>query len=129
MSDIPSELRYTKSHEWVRIEDDGNVTVGITEHAEETLGEVVFVELPETGEIVEASDEIAVVESVKAAADLYTPVSGEVITTNDALLDAPEVINEDPYGEGWFFRIKLQNDLELDDLLDASGYAELLEGL
>ncbi len=125
MSDIPSELSYAKSHEWVRIEDD-DIIIGITEHAAEALGEIVFVELPEVGQVFEASDEVAVIESVKAAADMYTPVSGEVVAINEALADAPETINEDPYGEGWFFRIKIKNDSELDNLLDASEYSEFL---
>ena len=127
MSDIPSELRYTKSHEWVRVEDDGTVTIGITEHAAESLGEVVFVDLPEVGEIFSVSDDIAVVESVKAASDLYAPISGEVVAFNEALIDAPEIVNEDAYVEGWFFRLKINNNAELDSLLDASSYSELLE--
>jgi len=127
MSDIPFELRYTPSHEWVRVEDNGTATVGITEHAAESLGEIVFVELPEVGERFSASDDIAVVESVKAASDLYSPLSGEVIAINENLIDAPEVINEDAYTEGWFFTIKIENDAELDELLDASAYSETLE--
>ncbi len=126
MSNIPSELRYTKSHEWVRFEDDGTATVGITEHAAESLGEVVFVELPELGETYNQTDDIAVVESVKAASDLYAPFSGEVIAVNDTLSDTPEIVNEDPYGKGWFFKFKIHSDSELDSFLDASGYAEIL---
>ena len=122
MSDTPSELRYASSHEWTRQEADGTVTVGITNHAQDALGDVVFVELPEVGRQLNAGDECAVVESVKAASDIYAPVSGEVIAINDALSDAPELINSDPYGEAWLFRIKPSDSSELDDLLDAEGY-------
>lgn len=127
MSNIPSELRYTKSHEWIRVEDDGTATIGITNHAAENLGEVVFVELPEVGETFALADNIAVVESVKAASDLYAPISGEVVAVNEVLVDAPEVVNEDAYAEGWFFRMKITNDSELDALLDATAYSETLE--
>ena len=126
MSDTPSELRYASSHEWSREEADGSITVGITNHAQDALGDVVFVELPEAGRQLNAGDECAVVESVKAASDIYAPVSGEVIAVNEALSDAPELINDDPYGEGWLFRLKLSDSSELDGLLDAEGYQATL---
>lgn len=117
---IPAELRYTESHEWVRANDDGTVTVGITDHAQHLLGDLVFVEIPEIGRVVTAAEGCAVVESVKAASDIYSPVDGIVIAVNDALADNPELINEDPYGEGWILRI--ETTTVLDDLLDASAY-------
>lgn len=126
MSDTPSELRYASSHEWSRQEDDGSITVGITNHAQDALGDVVFVELPEVGRQLSAGDECAVVESVKAASDIYAPVSGEVIAINEALADTPELVNEDPYGEAWFFKIKPTDSSELDELLDAEGYLDSL---
>ena len=126
MSDTPSELRYASSHEWSREEADGSITVGITNHAQDALGDVVFVELPEAGRQLNAGDECAVVESVKAASDIYAPVSGEVIAVIEALSDAPELINDDPYGEGWLFRLKLSDSSELDGLLDAEGYQATL---
>lgn len=122
MSDTPSELRYASSHEWSRQESDGSITVGITNHAQDALGDVVFVELPEVGRQLAAGDECAVVESVKAASDIYAPVSGEVIAVNEALVDAPELLNEDPYGKAWLFKIKPADNSELDKLLDAEGY-------
>ena len=122
MSDTPTELRYASSHEWSRLEEDGTITVGITNHAQHALGDVVFVELPEVGRQLSAGDECAVVESVKAASDIYAPVSGEVIAVNEALADAPELVNSDPYGEAWFFRVKPVDASELDGLLDADGY-------
>ncbi len=124
MSNIPTELRYTKSHEWVRLEDDGSVTVGITDHAQELLGDLVFVETPEVGDTFSSGDECAVIESVKAASDVYIPVSGEVIGTNEALADAPETINTDAYGDGWIYKIKPSDEGELDDLMDSTAYAE-----
>jgi glycine cleavage system H protein len=126
MSNLPSELKYTKSHEWIRDEGDGSVTIGITDHAQEQLGDLVFVELPEVGETVDAGHECAVVESVKAASDVYSPVSGEVIGVNEALADAPETINEDAFGKGWMFRVRLSDPAELDSLLDADAYAEVM---
>ena len=105
MSNIPAELKYIASHEWLRLEDDGTITVGITDHAQDLLGDVVFVELPDVGDIIAVDDEISVVESVKAASDVYAPISGEVVAINEALEDDPEIINSDPYGEGWFFRM------------------------
>lgn len=124
MSNVPSELLYTKSHEWVRREDDGSVTVGITAHAQELLGDLVFVEPPEVGTSYAAGDDCAVVESVKAASDVYSPISGEVVASNEKLGEAPETINSDPYGDGWIFRIQPDDDAELDDLMDADAYAE-----
>lgn len=125
MSDIPKELKYTKSHEWVRDEGDGIATVGITDHAQEALGDLVFVELPEQGDTVSAGDEMGVVESVKAASDLYSPLSGEVVEVNGALADTPEVINSDPYGDGWMVKVRLADAGELDALLDADAYTEV----
>ncbi|WP_193073567.1 glycine cleavage system protein GcvH [Pseudomonas sp. FME51] len=122
MSDTPSELRYASSHEWTRQEADGTVTVGITNHAQDALGDVVFVELPEVGRQVQAGEECAVVESVKAASDIYAPVSGEVLANNEALVDAPELLNSDPYGAAWLFKIQPADASELDQLLDAEGY-------
>lgn len=121
MSNIPADLRYAASHEWARLEADGSVTVGISDHAQEALGDVVFVELPEVGKQLAAGQEAGVVESVKAASDIYAPVSGEVIAVNEALADAPELVNEDPYGN-WFFKLKPSNPSELAALLDAGGY-------
>ena len=124
MSELPTELRYAATHEWARQEDDGSITVGITDHAQDELGDVVFVELPEVGTDCQAGQEVAVVESVKAASDIYAPVSGTVIAVNSALEDAPEKVNEAPYDDGWFFRIEPTDVSELEDLLDADGYAE-----
>lgn len=127
MSNIPSELKYMSSHEWARLEEDGTVTVGITDHAQDLLGDVVFVELPEVGAQVNAGEEAGVVESVKAASDIYSPVSGEVVAINEALEEAPETVNSDPYNDGWFFRVKPSDKSELENLLDADGYAEACE--
>ena len=127
MSEIPSELRYAQSHEWARLEEDGTVTVGITDHAQQALGDVVYVEHPEEGQQVTAQEEAGVVESVKAASDIYAPVSGTVLAVNETLVDAPETVNEDPYGDGWFFRIDPDDVAELDDLMDAEAYAEFCE--
>lgn len=127
MSSIPSELRYASTHEWARLEEDGTVTVGITDHAQNALGDVVFVELPEVGTELNAGQEAGVVESVKAASDIYAPVSGEVIAINSVLEDSPETINADPYHEGWFFRLQPSDLSELDNLLDADGYQERCE--
>ncbi len=122
MSDTPNTLKYTKSHEWVRRESDGTLTVGITDHAQELLGDLVYVELPQQGTKVDAGKECAVVESVKAASDVYTPISGEVVEINGALGDAPETINKDPYGAGWMFKIRPSSLAEVDALLDADAY-------
>ncbi|WP_028470544.1 glycine cleavage system protein GcvH [Neptunomonas japonica] len=127
MSDIRNELKYVASHEWIRNEGDGSVTIGITDHAQDLLGDVVFVELPEVGADVETGDDAGVVESVKAASDIYVPISGEIIATNELLEDSPELVNSDPYGDGWFFRIKLADEAELGGLLDAQAYGELCE--
>lgn len=127
MSSIPAELKYVASHEWIRVESDGTVTIGITDFAQQQLGDVVFVELPEVGTDVEAEQDIAVVESVKAASDIYAPLAGKIIAINDAIVDAPETVNEDPYGDAWFFKMELANAADLDNLLDAAGYAALCE--
>ena len=121
MSNIPAELRFAESHEWARLEADGSVTVGISDHAQEALGDVVFVELAEVGKVFAAGDAAGVVESVKAASDIYSPVSGEVIAVNEDLTDAPESLNEKPY-EAWIFKVKPSNTAELEKLLDAAGY-------
>ena len=126
MSTIPDDLKYTKSHEWVRDEGENIVAVGITDHAQELLGDLVFVELPEVGTELAAGGECAVVESVKAASDVYSPLDGEVVEANTTLEDAPEAINEAPY-ENWIFKMKLNDASQLDDLLDASAYAEVAE--
>jgi glycine cleavage system H protein len=122
MSNAPNDLKYTKSHEWIRVEGDGTVTVGITDHAQELLGDMVFVELPETGASFSSGEECAVVESVKAASDVYSPLSGEITAINEALADTPETINQDPFGDGWIFKLKLEDESELANLLDADGY-------
>ena len=127
MSEIPTELRYAKSHEWARLEDDGTVTVGVSDFAQAALGDVVYVELPELDVVVEGGDEAGVVESVKAASDIYSPIGGTVIAINAVLEDAPETVNQDPYGDGWFFRIKPNDVADLDELLDAEAYAEVCE--
>ena len=128
MSEIPSELKYTKSHEWVRVEEDGSVTIGITDHAQELLGDLVFVELPEVGTEMPAEEAACVVESVKAASDVYMPISGEVVAVNEGLADAPETINDSPYDDGWLITVKPSNPDELEDLMDADSYeAEIAE--
>ena len=124
MSDTPSDLKYASTHEWARNEGDGTVTVGITDHAQDSLGDVVYVELPELGTAVVAGDEAGVVESVKAASDIYAPVTGEVIAVNEAVEDTPETVNDSPYDEGWFYKIKMSDPSELDNLMDADAYAE-----
>ena len=126
MSDIPSELKYSKEHEWVRIDDDGNAIVGITDHAQELLGDMVYVELPEVGTTVAIEDETGVVESVKAASDVYAPVSGEIVEVNEDLVDEPENINSDPYDGGWLYKVTMMNESDLDELLTADEYAELI---
>jgi glycine cleavage system H protein len=127
MSHIPAELRYAKSHEWIRLEDDGTAYVGISEHAQDAMGDLVYVELPEVGQKVAVSDETGVVESVKAASDIYAPVSGEIVAVNEALNDTPELVNQDCYGDGWLYRIKVADKAELDDLFSAEEYAAQLE--
>lgn len=126
MSNIPADLKYVASHEWLKLEDDGIITVGITDHAQDLLGDVVFVELPEVGREVSADEEIAVVESVKAASDVYAPIAGEIVKINDELVDSPELANEDPYGKAWFFKIKPANVVDYDDLLSAEEYQSAL---
>jgi len=121
MSEVPSELKYTESHEWLRVEDDGLVSVGISDHAQALLGDLVFVELPEAGTEFVAGDECCVVESVKAASDVYMPISGEVVEINEALADEPEIINTSPYDNGWLFKVKPSAN-ELEDLMDADAY-------
>jgi len=122
MSNIPSELKYATSHEWVRNEGDGVVTVGITEHAQGLLGDMVFVELPDVGDQISTGDDVAVAESVKAASDIYAPISGEVVEVNEDLEDSPELVNSDAFGDGWMFKVKLDDAAELEALLDAEGY-------
>lgn len=128
MSEIPGDLKFLKSHEWVRIEGDGKVTVGISDHAQGLLGDLVYVELPAVGESIEAGNGVAVVESVKAASDVYAPVSGTITAVNEALADKPETINEDAYGEGWLFVVELSEPEQLNELLPPDEYGELLEG-
>ncbi|WP_372627650.1 glycine cleavage system protein GcvH [Arsukibacterium sp.] len=127
MSSIPTELKYASSHEWVRNDGDGIYTVGITEHAQELLGDMVFVELPEVGDSVTQGDDCAVAESVKAASDIYAPLSGEVVEINEALADSPEQVNASPYNDGWMFKIKVSDESELDALLDAAGYESSID--
>jgi len=127
MNEIPGDLKFMKSHEWARVEDNGTVTVGISDHAQGLLGDLVYVELPSVGDKVEAGNACAVVESVKAASDVYSPVSGEVVAVNAALGDKPETINEDAYGDGWIFVIEAEEPEQLNDLLSPDDYAELLE--
>ncbi len=124
MSETPTELRYASTHEWAHVQD-GTVTTGITDYAQNALGDVVYVELPEPGQWLASREEAGVVESVKAASDIYAPVSGTVVAVNEALDDAPEVVNEDPYGDGWFYRIEPDDIAEIDELLDADGYLEM----
>ncbi|NYZ62485.1 glycine cleavage system protein GcvH [Luteimonas deserti] len=128
MSEIPGDLKFQNSHEWVRIEGDGKVTVGISDHAQALLGDLVYVELPQVGDSVTVGNGVAVVESVKAASDVYAPVSGTITAVNAALADKPETINEDAYGEGWMFVIELDEPEQLNELLVPDDYAELLEG-
>jgi glycine cleavage system H protein len=128
MSNIPSNLKYLDSHEWARVESDGTVTVGISDHAQGALGDLVFVEVPEVGRALTKGGAAAVVESVKAASDVYSPVSGEVIANNsDALSATPELVNSDPYGQGWLFKIKPSNSGEMGSLLDAKAYEKVVE--
>ncbi|MBG6240833.1 MAG: glycine cleavage system protein GcvH [Candidatus Symbiopectobacterium sp. Dall1.0] len=126
-STIPTELKYTSSHEWVQAEGEGVYRVGITEHAQELLGYMVFVDLPDVGTQVAMGDDCAVAESVKAASDIYAPLSGEVVAVNDALEGQPELVNSAPYADGWLFSIKTSDESELNDLLDATAYQALLE--
>ena len=127
MSNIPEELRYTKTHEWVRKEENGNLTVGITDHAQELLGDMVFIETPEVGDNLNSGDDCAVVESVKAASDVYCPISGEIVGSNTELADTPEVVNQDPYDTGWLFKIDPADPEEFNELLDHEQYKELID--
>ena len=127
MSQNPSELYYAKTHEWVRREEDGTVTVGITEHAQDALGDVVYVETPEVGDSIAAGDQAGVVESVKAASDIYAPVTGEVIATNETLEDAPETVNADAFNDGWFFKLQPEDMGELDALMSAEEYEQFCD--
>ena len=126
MSDVPANLRYTRSHEWVRVLPDGSVEIGVSDHAQEALGDLVFVEVPESGRQVVAGDAFAVVESVKAASDVYSPLAGEVLAGNDALAAQPELVNQDPYGQGWIARLKPASMAAVEALLDATRYTEHL---
>ncbi|WP_097462331.1 glycine cleavage system protein GcvH [Mangrovitalea sediminis] len=127
MSQIPQELKYIATHQWIRLDEDGVGTVGITHFAQESLGDVVFVELPEVGGQVRGGEEAGVVESVKSASDVFSPVTGEVVAVNEDLEDDPERVNEDPYGDGWMFRVRLSDPSELDTLLDAEAYRGVVE--
>lgn len=129
MSEIPSNLKYTKDHEWLREQDDGSWAVGITDHAQTALGDLVFVELPDNEAVVVAGDACAVVESVKAASDVYCPVTGEISSINGELADAPELVNTDPYGQGWLFAIRPESPAELEELLSSDDYERLLAEL
>ncbi|HBE91895.1 MAG TPA: glycine cleavage system protein GcvH [Gammaproteobacteria bacterium] len=125
MSNTPENLRYTRSHEWVLDNNDGTATIGISDHAQELLGDMVYIETPELDRVVEAGEECAVVESVKAASDVYAPLSGTIIGANEKLADAPELVNEDPYGEGWMFKIQFSDAGQIAALLNASAYADV----
>ena len=124
MSNIPDDLKYASTHEWIGINEEGLATVGISDHAQEALGDIVFVELPEAGASVNSKEEVAVVESVKAASDIYSPITGEVVEVNESLLDSPETVNASPYELGWFFKIRMENEAELDDLMNNETYSE-----
>lgn len=126
MTDIPANLKYSQSHEWIRSENNQTVILGITEHAQHLLGDLVFIELPQLKQAIKVGEEIGVLESVKAASDLYTPISGEIVAINEKLQDSPELINTDPYGEGWLVKIKLNKQSNLDGLLDAQAYTKLI---
>jgi len=126
MSEIPSDLKYTTTHEWVELSHDGTARVGITDHAQELLGDIVFVEPPEAGTQVSKDEACAVVESVKAASDIYAALTGEIVEGNEALSDTPEMINSNPYGDGWIYQMKIENPEELEELMDADGYQEFL---
>ena len=127
MSDVPGDLKFLSSHEWARVESDGTITIGISDHAQDLLGDIVFVELPEVGQSVDAENDTAIVESVKAASDIYSPLSGEVIEVNSLLEDQPEIINSSPYEEGWFYKLTPSDIGELDNLLSPEDYSEVCE--
>ena len=126
MTEVPDNLKYTQDHEWLRLEDDGSVTLGVTEHAQQALGELVYVELPEADREVDAGEVCAVVESVKAASDVYSPLAGVVTAANDALADTPELVNDSPYGDGWLLQLRPADPQTLEDLMDAEAYARFL---
>tara|TARA_B110000003_G_scaffold175065_1_gene174638 strand:- start:452 stop:838 length:387 start_codon:yes stop_codon:yes gene_type:complete len=127
MSDVPGDLKFLSSHEWARVESDGTITIGISDHAQDLLGDIVFVELPEVGQSVDAENDTAIVESVKAASDIYSPLSGEVIEVNSLLEDQPEIINSSPYEDGWFFKLTPSDMGELNNLLSPEDYSEVCE--
>lgn len=127
MSEIPTDLRYTETHEWASVEDDGTIKVGITDHAQSQLGDLVYVELPEVGDRVEAGDACAVVESVKAASDVYSPIAGEVTAVNEDLEGSPELVNQDAFGDGWLFALNVDDAGAVDKLMDAEAYADSIE--
>ena len=127
MSDIPGDLKFLSSHEWARVNDDGTVTIGISDHAQSQLGDIVYVELPEVGKEVEFEGDTAIVESVKAASDVYSPISGEIVETNDAIEQEPEIVNQSPFEEGWFFKIRPHNIEEFSELLSPEEYSEICD--
>ena len=126
MSDVPSDLKYLETHQWVRVDENGLATVGITDFAQQQLGDVVYIGVPELGTTVTGGEEAGVAESVKSASDVFSPVTGEVVEINELLEDEPEKVNEDPYGEGWLFRVKMTDDGELDGLMDADTYSDFV---
>lgn len=127
MSEVPSDLKYTRDHEWIRVEEDSVVTIGITDHAQAQLGDLVFVEVPETGLSLGAGDAAAVVESVKAASDVFAPLAGEVVAANEQLDESPELVNNDPFGEGWIYQLRIENPDALDELMSAADYEAFAE--
>lgn len=129
MTELPGDLLYTEEHEWLRQEEDGSVTIGITDHAQVALGDLVYVELPDVGQEVDAGGEMAVVESVKAASDVYAPIAGEILEVNEDLADDPETINSDPYGDGWIVRVQPSEDLDEDALMSPDDYQTFLDEL
>jgi glycine cleavage system H protein len=126
MSEVPGNLKYSEEHEWVRLEDDGSVVIGITDHAQEALGELVYVEQPDEGADLAKGDACIVIESVKAASDVYAPISGKLVATNEALADEPELVNQGPYEDGWLVRIDPKDPAELDELMDADAYGQFI---
>jgi len=127
MGDMPSDLNYAESHEWLRLESDGTAVIGISDHAQDALGDVVYVELPDIGAQIDAGSEVAVVESVKAASDIYSPVTGEILMINEALEDQPDLVNSSPYADGWLFCVRLDNPEELNSMLDADAYQSVVD--
>ena len=127
MSNIPVDLKYTKTHEWARVNEDGSVTVGITDNAQDQLGDMVYIEVPEIGQTLTAEEGCAVIESVKAASDVYAPIGGEVVEVNESLTDTPETVNQDAYGAGWIFRLQPTDKSELDGLMDANAYQDFID--